>query len=185
MNIPMLFYFVRHGETEANARQVLAGAGLDTPLNDQGHAQAKKLAAALKVTINHPLHRIVASHMTRTRQTAEYLALHLKLPIELTPDWREWHLGEWEGQSTPEFIHLLLGEGEPKTGEPRKVFYTRIAEAWRSVHSDTHPYLVVSHGAVWMALQDFLNIPRFKVSNCDLVRVESRDGSWRADIIQL
>ena len=181
----MLFYFVRHGQTDANAMQTLAGAGLDSPLNDTGHSQAKNLAAALKLKITHPLHRIVASHMTRTKQTAEYLAQHLNLPVEHFPDWREWHLGEWEGQSTPDFIHLLLGDGEPKTGEARKVFYSRIADAWRSVHSDTHPYLVVSHGAVWMALQDFLKIPRFKVSNCDLVRVESRDGSWRAEVIQL
>ena len=181
----MLFYFIRHGETDANARQMLAGSGVDSPLNSIGHGQALALAHALKTLIPHPLHRIVASHMIRTRETAEYFARHLNVPFELHADWREWHLGEWEGQSTLEFVDLLLGEGEPKMGESRRVFYARIEQAWQSVHSDTHPYLIVSHGAVWMALQDLLKIPRFKVSNCDLVRVESRDGCWRAEILKL
>lgn len=181
----MLFYFIRHGRTEANARQVLAGSGLDTPLDEVGHEQARRLAEAINTAIRHPVHKLIASHMTRTRQTAEYIARHLNLPVEINPDWREWHLGEWEGQSSTDFIHLLLGDGEPRLGEKRQMFYSRVEQAWKSVHSDTEPYIVVSHGAVWMALQDVLGIPRFRVSNCDLVRVELSDGTWRAEIIQL
>lgn len=181
----MLFYFVRHGQTEANASQLLAGAGLDSPLNETGHGQARALAVSIKAAIPHPIHRVVASHMTRARQTAEYIAQHLGVQVEIMEDWKEWHLGEWEGKSSVDFLHLLLGDGEPNEGEKRQIFYSRIERAWKSVHSDTHPYLVVSHGAVWMALQDLLKIPRFKVSNCDLVRVECGGGTWRAEIIKL
>jgi probable phosphoglycerate mutase len=179
----MLFYFVRHGQTSANAQHLLAGSGLDHPLTPEGHQQAERLAKAIRKAIPHPIHRLVCSGMTRTRETAKYLADHLALPLELDNEFREWHLGEWEGKLFTEYAHLLLGDGEPATGEARKVFYSRVERAWKSVHSDTHPYLIVSHGAVWLALQDLLKIPRFKVSNCDLVRVEFSGEAWRAEIL--
>jgi broad specificity phosphatase PhoE len=179
----MLFYFVRHGQTDANRAGLLAGSGIDHPLNDEGHSQAKALAAVIRSHIPHPLHRLIASNMKRAQQTASYLANELNLPIELNPHFREWHLGEWEGCKFEEYGHLLLGEGEPKTGESRKTFYTRIENAWKSIHCDQQPYLVVAHGAVWLAMQDLLQIPRFKADNCNLMKVESRDNFWRARIL--
>lgn len=179
----MLFYFVRHGRTEANANQVLAGSGLDHPLLPEGHAQAQGLVREIKKLLPHKVHRIVTSTMTRARETAEYLAEHLELNLESHADWREWHLGEWEGKSSTEFIHLLLGDGEPRQGEARKVFYTRVESAWRTHHSDTEPYIVVSHGGVWLALQDFLKIPRFHINNCSLIKVEAKEGEWKAEVL--
>lgn len=178
----MLFYFVRHGQTDANKAEVLAGSGLDHALNEQGHEQARNLAKAICQHVP-KAHRVVASNMRRARQTAEYLAQNLNLELELNADFREWHLGEWEGKTYSEFGHLLIGDGEPKTGESRKAFYTRIQQAWTAVHSDTHPYVVVSHGGVWLALQDHLKIPRFKVDNCSLVEVRSTGESWQARIL--
>lgn len=179
----MLFYFVRHGQTEANKLEVLAGAGLDYPLTEEGHRQAAALAEVLHTHVPHPLHRIVVSNMRRARQTAEYLAKRLNLEIELYPDFREWHLGEWEGKTFAEFGHLLLGGGEPREGESRAQFYERVDAAWKSVHSDTAPYVIVAHGGVWLALQDLLKIPRFKIDNCNLVKVEATDARWSARIL--
>ncbi len=179
----MLFYFVRHGRTEANANEVLAGSGLDHPLTPEGHAQALNLAAALAPMLPHKVHRIVVSNMTRARETAEYLAKHLNLPLETHADLREWHLGEWEGRSVAEFIHLLLGDGEPKEGEARAEFFGRVERAWREIHHESEPYIVVSHGGVWLALQDFLKIPRFKINNCSLIKVQAIDGHWKAEVL--
>jgi broad specificity phosphatase PhoE len=179
----MLFYFVRHGQTEANRAELLAGSGLDYPLTEEGHRQASALAALLSAHVPHPLHRLVVSNMKRARQTAGYLSEKLGLEIELHPDFREWHLGEWEGKSFSEFGHLLLGGGEPREGESRKVFYERVDRAWKNVHSDTHPYVIVAHGGVWLALQDLLKIPRFKIGNCNLVKVESSGVQWNARIL--
>lgn len=179
----MLFYFVRHGRTEANANEVLAGSGLDHPLLPEGHLQAEKLARSLTRLLRRRVHKIVSSDMTRARQTADYLARELKLDLQLHPDWREWHLGEWEGKGTSEFIHLLLGDGEPKEGESRKVFYNRVEKAWREHHSHEEPYLVVSHGGVWLALQDHLKIPRFKINNCSLIQVQASGGKWTAEVL--
>ncbi len=179
----MLFYFVRHGQTEANALELLAGSGLDYPLTSEGHRQAEALANDFARHVTHPVYRLIVSNMTRTLQTASYLAKALKIEAETHADFREWHLGEWEGKTFAEFGHLLLNEGEPKTGESRAQFYGRVERAWQAVHSDHQPYVIVAHGGVWLAMQDILKIPRFKIENCNLVRVESADGRWRARVL--
>lgn len=179
----MLFYYVRHGQTEANKLEMLAGSGLDYPLTPEGHRQAESLAHVIQDHIPHPVHRIVVSNMTRAQQTASYLSARLNIPVELFPDFREWHLGEWEGKMFAEYGHLLLGGGEPLNGESREIFYSRIDKVWKSVHSDTAPYVIVAHGGVWLALQDLLKIPRFKIENCNLVRVESSGSAWSAKIL--
>lgn len=179
----MLFYFVRHGETDFNRRHLLAGGGLDHTLNELGHRQAEALAKVIKTHIPHKVHRLIASQMNRARETATYLSTHLGLPLELKHEWREWDLGEWEGKSSHEYVPHILGDGEPKEGESRKAFYSRIENAWRSIHHDHEPYIIVSHGAVWLAMQDCLKIPRFKIDNCALVKVENSGGAWRAELL--
>lgn len=180
----MPFYFVRHGETSANRQKLLAGGGLDLPLTPLGHEQAKHLSTILHERTERAVRRIWVSDMVRTAETARYLGEALGLPLEVHAGFREWHLGEWEGQPFAAFGHLILGDGEPSQGESRKVFYARVEQAWRMVHAESEPYLIVSHGAVWLALQDLLAIPRFKIENCDLVRVELRNGQWNAEILK-
>lgn len=181
----MLFYFVRHGQTDANVGEVLAGSGLDHSLNEEGHRQARRLAAQLRHLLHVPPRRLIVSEMKRTRQTATYLAEALALEAEVHAGWREWHLGEWEGGAWATFGALMLNGGEPKSGEARQVFYDRVRAAWTDVHSDEHPYLVVSHGGVWLALQDLLEIPRFKINNCDLIRLERTGARWNATLVPL
>lgn len=182
----MLFYFIRHGETEANRQEVLAGSGLDYPLNANGHQQAEHLSGMIDQLIPHPIARLYASNMKRAQQTADYVSKAVGLPLQTVPDFREWHLGEWEGKGYAQYSHLLLEGGEPQTGESRRTFYDRVGGAWREVHSEREPYIIVAHGGVWLALQDILKIPRFAVSNCDLVRVEVKDqqaAQWSAQKI--
>ena len=179
----MLFYFVRHGQTEANSKGLLAGSGIDHPLTEAGHGQARALASTIRNLIPHKVHRLIASNMTRAQETANYLAPELGLPVEVNAKFREWHLGEWEGQPYEKFLHLLVGDGEPREGESRAAFYGRVHSGWQSVHNENEPYVIVAHGAVWLAMQDNLKIPRFKVSNCDLVRVEYFRDRWYATIL--
>lgn len=62
-------YFVRHGESVANATRVHS-SGV-TPLTDRGHAQAETIAErAMKL----PIEIIVASTMTRAQETAQHIA---------------------------------------------------------------------------------------------------------------
>ncbi len=179
----MLFYFVRHGETNANSQQLLAGSGLDHELNEVGHDQARALGLRIASAIEHKLHRLIVSNMIRTQQTANYIVESIQLKPELHAGFREWNLGEWEGQRFEDYAHLLLGDGEPREGESRKDFYSRIENSWNEIHSNDQPYLIVSHGAVWLAMQDFLKIPRFRIDNCELIRLENTSGAWKASKI--
>ncbi len=179
----MLFYFVRHGQTHANFRRIIAGSGLDQELNDEGHRQAQALASVISEKLTEPVHRVVASGLKRAQQTGNHLARALALPLETAHDLREWDLGEWEGQDYDVCVPLMLGGGEPQRGEPRRDFYSRVAKGWKSLHHEKNAYLIVSHGGVWMALQDFLQIPRFKIGNCQMVRVARFANIWRAEIV--
>lgn len=182
----MLFYFVRHGQTDSNQKQLLAGSGIDVPLNSTGHAQAKRLAKAIKRTLpGHEIRTLVVSPMIRTRETASYLALELGLEPQYESGLVEWNLGQWEGRTFQEFGHLLLGDGDPPLGESRAQFFARVQTSWQRVHSDDKPYLVVSHGAVWLAFQDLFKMPRFAVNNCDLVEVRRQGKTWTASLLPL
>jgi broad specificity phosphatase PhoE len=62
-----MLYLVRHGQTEANARGLLLGRA-DPPLSDLGRRQAAALRELVPASA-----RIVASPLTRTRETADAL----------------------------------------------------------------------------------------------------------------
>lgn len=181
----MLFYFVRHGQTQANQREILAGSGSDYPLTEVGHEQAEILARNIRTYVPKTPNRLIASNMLRAQQTAQYLAAELGLTVETNADFCEWHLGEWEGKSFSEFGHMLFGQDDPKGGESREQFFGRVDSAWKSVHCDTEPYLVVAHGGVWLALQILLQMPRFAVANCNLVKVEWTKDGWIGEVLNL
>lgn len=63
-------YLVRHGQTTANAQQVIQGPRIDAGLSELGQRQASSLADALAQA---PLHAVYTSPLTRARQTAEAL----------------------------------------------------------------------------------------------------------------
>ncbi len=73
----MLIYFVRHGQSEGNRKEIHHTP--DIPLSKDGVIQAKAIAKRL-VNLNFDL--IYASSMTRASQTAEIINEKLKLPIE-------------------------------------------------------------------------------------------------------
>jgi len=93
MTEQVTFYFVRHGESEANAAHRFAGRS-DSPLTDLGRRQAEAVADALaKVHLD----RIVSSPLARCRDTALVIARPHQLPVDLEPDLVEIDVGEKTG----------------------------------------------------------------------------------------
>lgn len=70
MIIARHFYMIRHGETEANAAQIMAGS-MDTPLTENGITQAKE-AAKIVEALNIKPQAIVHSHLSRARYRRPY-----------------------------------------------------------------------------------------------------------------
>lgn len=88
-------YVVRHGEVEANVREVLAGR-TDSPFTTAGLRHPEALAAALSAV---PFARIYTSPIQRARETAERIRARWARPVPLEETWAiaEIDAGEFEG----------------------------------------------------------------------------------------
>jgi len=88
-----LFYVVRHGETDDNARRVFQGHG-GSGLNARGKAQARRLAERMGSA---SLTAIVSSDLERASETAHVVAGHVGRSVHLASVLREVDLGRWSG----------------------------------------------------------------------------------------
>ncbi len=91
-----MILLARHGETDDNVPPLRFQGQRDTPLNDTGRAQARELAERVAAH-DPPIASIVASDLSRARETAEIVAAQLGLPVRLDARLREGWRGEWEG----------------------------------------------------------------------------------------
>jgi len=91
--------FVRHAEAEGNLNRLFHG-WFDSKITEKGHKQAKKVAERLA---NVPIDIIYSSSLTRTLQTAQYIADVKNLPIIRTDKMKEINGGDWENKSWDEF----------------------------------------------------------------------------------
>lgn len=186
MIAPTTLYLVRHGESEANAAGVFAGQS-DSPLTARGRLQAEAVAAALAGL---SIDRVVASDLSRTRDTAAAIAATHGLRVETYPELREIDIGEAAGKrwddgtlrpsaltaDSDDFVQWPGGESL------EQVLARSLGCLDRLVH--THPgerIVIVGHGGVTRILvSHFLSIlPRLERSpatntNVTIVRF---DGS--------
>jgi broad specificity phosphatase PhoE len=98
-------YVIRHGETEANVRQILIGRE-DSPFTESGWQQPVEVARHL---VGRDLARIYSSPMGRTQRTAALVqeTLDRPVPVEVEEAIAEIDAGEFTGLSFPEVWSLL------------------------------------------------------------------------------
>jgi broad specificity phosphatase PhoE len=175
------FFYVRHGQTDANLQGLMCGGKWDICLNDQGLEQAER-AAQKFIEQKVLLSSICVSPMLRAQKTAEIIASRYSLKPVVLEELREWDIGDWDRVAFETVKADFLGEGEPTGGESRQIFSERVARAFQSFRQFEAPLLVVSHGAVWLALQRNLDLSTMKVENGIPYRVYlSQQNSWRVD----
>jgi len=102
MSQPTTFYFVRHGESEANAAGRFAGRS-DSPLTERGRRQAEVVADTLART---KFDRIVATPLHRSLDTAQVIAKRMGMPVEIEPDLIEIDVGDMTGAAWDEVAAL-------------------------------------------------------------------------------
>ncbi|MFD9328497.1 bifunctional RNase H/acid phosphatase [Streptomyces sp. NPDC060065] len=96
MGAPATFVLLRHGETPLTPQKRFSGSGGSDPsLSDVGRDQAERAATALAA--RGTIQAIVASPLTRTRQTAAAVAARLGLDVTVEDGLRETDFGAWEG----------------------------------------------------------------------------------------
>ncbi|WP_406351772.1 bifunctional RNase H/acid phosphatase [Streptomyces sp. NBC_00658] len=101
MGAPATFVLLRHGETPLTPQKRFSGSGGSDPsLSDVGRDQAERAATALAA--RGTIQAIVASPLTRTRQTAAAVAARLGLDVTVEDGLRETDFGAWEGMTFAE-----------------------------------------------------------------------------------
>ena len=92
-----LLTLVRHGQTAANAQNLLQGH-INHPLDEVGLAQVSLLGGALQKIS--PVSRVVASPLQRAQQTAQAITQGLSqhIEVETDPRWIELNYGDFDGQ---------------------------------------------------------------------------------------
>lgn len=178
------FYFIRHGQTDANLQGIMCGGQWDISLNVTGFEQAAKASEYLKSRVSH-IHSICASPLIRTQQTAGFFAEAYGLSIELIDELREWKIGSWEKVSFESIKEEFLGKGEPPgDGENRAIFHARVQAAFKKCSTADAPTLIVSHGGVGLALQSILGTHAERIENCVPHHVyRNSQGIWKAELV--
>lgn len=92
-NPKLVAYFVRHGETEGNAKGLFRGA-LDYPLSDKGQQDADRLKDYFSHVV---LGHAYCSDTTRARTTAETVLEPKGMVASETSDLRAWNTGYLSG----------------------------------------------------------------------------------------
>ncbi len=144
----------RHGRTSWNAERRFQGQ-TDVPLDDTGHAQAARAAAALARLAPH---RIASSDLIRARATAAALAALTGLDVHEDAGLRETFAGEWQGLTRIE-LEDRFGEDldawaagsqlRPGGGETRIEVAARMVEAIEQSLAHVPPgqtLVVATHG---------------------------------------
>ena len=181
---------IRHGQTLANKKKLLQGAS-DGPLTSKGEQQAKILGEHLRAfQIDH----LISSDLIRAIHTAEAVAKHHRLEIEITALAREWNCGVWDGRTAEAFLSMLeesqkpVSAFEPEGGET-------LAEV-RKRACDLVDNIVLNHSGETVAISshgDFLRMlvgcllkldvdqaNRFFFNNASYSVIEQEGEGWKA-----
>ena len=160
---------VRHGETDWNRSRRFQGGNSDTQLNQNGWQQAESLALRLKPE---KIQAIYSSPLQRALDTAQAIARHHQIKVEVEPTLNEIDAAKLEGILLEELggrlDQLLTGEGRGKSifkkygGESLAELQQRV---WRTIqrlvnrhHDDV--FVVVSHYFTIMTIIcSVLNLP--------------------------
>lgn len=149
------FYFLRHGETDWNRTGRTQGQ-LDSQLNELGWSQAERAAEHLA---EEPIERIVASPLSRARNTAEVVARPHGLDVIVDAGLMECHLGDHQGEAHgPWLREYWLGRYDPPNGETLAGFSARVWEAMRRTVELGPNTLIVAHGGLWIAAHSYVSI---------------------------
>lgn len=180
MSLPQIpFWFLRHGQTDYNARGLSQGA-IDIPLNETGRAQAKSAGAELA---NRGIVSIVCSPMLRTRETAAIVNQVLGLPVTYEPAIREVIFGGMEGKPLhPWFQDWMEGSFTPAGAESFAALTLRVEAALGRILSLPGPVLIVSHGGVFRALRSLMGVSREGLTpNGQPLYCEPLEDGWRVE----
>jgi 2,3-bisphosphoglycerate-dependent phosphoglycerate mutase len=187
-------FLLRHGETDWNKARRVQGH-IDRPLNEQGFAQARAAANAIRaLNIQRPFDFVVVSDLERARQTAQLAAEPLAFDHAINSQWRERNFGVLESMTHEEMlaqqptIYAGWKSGEPDfqltEGESLRQFSLRVQMVLQATIEQYagKRVLVVTHGGVVDMARRIvenapLSMPRgYEIPNCSVSCVIAQAG---------
>lgn len=150
-------FYVRHGETEANATELLSGT-IETPLTKNGINQATKVGKEIKANLP-KIDLIVCSPLGRAYETAKLIAEEINYPvskIQRNELFIERTYGTLEGTSNSHFMkpgnyHELDDVEGAETIEELQKRAVRAFDYINQFNDDN--ILIVAHNAFGRALK--------------------------------
>ncbi len=182
MAIEHSVYFLRHGQTQWNKDRLLEGQ-LDSQLNATGRAQAERAADIMK---DMPLARIVASPLARAKHTAQAVSENHDVEIIFDEGLMECNLGDHQGQPYGDWLtDYWNGNYAPPNGETLKQFCERVWDAMARAVLLGPDTLIVAHGGLWRAAQEFISVqpPLSPMPNALPVHVNPANGIWHHTVL--
>lgn len=143
---------IRHGETDWNRSGQIMGDH-PVPLNHCGRKQAERVAALLR---SQSLTALYSSPVVRARETAQYIADAIGLPVTLAPGLSEIGVGAWQGRFWRDLgddpvrarFYARPDEVRPPGGETLKEVQERAVRVIHEARTADGPVAVVSHADV-------------------------------------
>ena len=136
---------VRHGETDWNKSLRIQGGNSDTELNEKGQQQAEWLGLRLK---QERIQAVYSSPLKRALDTAQAIAHHHQLEVQIEPALKELNVGELEGVGRWRFyeqdgVTAVLYEWNVATTKP---WMNRLAPLLRPAFEWNHDWVMARGG---------------------------------------
>lgn len=187
-----IFYIIRHGQTELNARRIWQGCGMDYPLNVLGWQQADAAAEKLK---DKKLDIICCSNLQRAFETAITIAKPLRLTVLVNGDFRESNAGQAEGKHISyvmehfgEIVHPFSYPHQDNLnvcfpgGETLAEVQARVKRGFEFLLKVPANVMgVVTHAGVMSVILSYLGYEDVTIKNCEVFKVIYENGIWSTD----
>jgi len=141
---PVPTWFLRHGESAANAAGVFAGQAIDSPLTIAGRGQARHAAGSLPADVAW----IVSSPLSRATETAEIVrrARGIPSPVEIDGRATEFDVGSASGLPTRPMTAIEMAD--EYGAEEADEFALRVRSLLDDLSLRAGTGLLVSHAGV-------------------------------------
>ena len=164
-----MIYLVRHGQTDWNLKNRIQGH-LDIPLNDTGRKEAKQCREILDSI---KIDRIIASDLSRAKETASIINESLLLPITYDTRLRELNMGDLQGlvatDISKEYWDLINYNPHKIHAESLTDFFERIKSFFDEIDTKENVLIVGHGGTIRMAMYLSHNLDSFNQENFEKI----------------
>ena len=183
------FIFVRHAQTDANAKHFLQGQS-DGVLNETGLAQAANIAEHLRPFF---IEKVYSSNQKRALATATAIANEHGLTVQTDPRLQEWNCGDWDAMPAVDFQRMVREQGlkastlQPPNGENFQQVRSRAQDVLGEILSQNEgkSVLICSHGDFIRSMIGVLMeidadiAANILLDNASYSILEKQQGSWK------